>query len=129
MIIEKTGPASLKIFAPAKLNLFLEVTGKRPDGYHDLETIMHSIDLYDILEIERTNSSTCFNASGRNMGPVKQNLALKAALLFSERLGKNYSFNINLKKNIPVGAGLGGGIIGLGCWAVGMQRTGRQTNV
>jgi 4-diphosphocytidyl-2-C-methyl-D-erythritol kinase len=109
MRVEKTGSSSLKILAPAKLNLFLEVTGKRPDGYHELDTVMHTVDLCDELEILKKGRSSALRATGREMGPLEQNLALRAARLFSERTETDSGFEIRLDKRIPVGAGLGGG--------------------
>jgi 4-diphosphocytidyl-2-C-methyl-D-erythritol kinase len=109
MIIEETGSQSLKIFAPAKLNLFLEVTGKRSDGYHDLDTIMHSVDLFDVLDLERVNGPTQLRVTGRETGPIEDNLVLKAVQLFNATLDRARGFRIHLDKRIPVGAGLGGG--------------------
>lgn len=109
MILEKTGSSSLKILAPAKLNLFLEVQGKRPDGFHELDTVMHTVDLYDELEISLKGSCPALDSAGREMGPLEQNLALRAARLFNERTAGDHGFEIRLTKRIPVGAGLGGG--------------------
>ncbi|MHC4943533.1 MAG: 4-(cytidine 5'-diphospho)-2-C-methyl-D-erythritol kinase [Planctomycetota bacterium] len=109
MIIEQKDSHSLKILAPAKLNLFLEVLGKRDDGYHELDTVMHSVTLYDTLEIQRKGDDPVLEVSGRDTGPVEHNLALKAARLFMDRSGTNIGFQIRMEKQIPVGGGLGGG--------------------
>jgi 4-diphosphocytidyl-2-C-methyl-D-erythritol kinase len=109
MIIRKTGEDRLKIFAPAKLNLFLEVIEKRPDGYHELDTIMHSVDLYDHLEIRRKGRGSTLHCTGRDVGPDEENLVLEAARLFIARAGKPGGFELLLEKNIPPGSGLGGG--------------------
>jgi 4-diphosphocytidyl-2-C-methyl-D-erythritol kinase len=109
MIIRRTGQDSLMIFAPAKLNLFLEVISKRPDGYHDLDTIMHSVDLYDILDIRLTDSGCTLHSTGRDAGPEEENLVLKAARIVKARAGYPGGFTIVLEKNIPPGGGLGGG--------------------
>lgn len=109
MIIERKGAAHLKISAPAKINLFLEVLGKRPDGFHELETVMHSVDLYDRLEIRRISGNPKYQISGRDTGPLEDNLVVKAVRLFNTCLNTSHSFEIHLEKRIPVGAGLGGG--------------------
>jgi len=109
MILRKTGPESLEIHAPAKLNLYLEVLGKRPDGYHDIDTVMHTVDLYDRVEIRRTAGECGLRCFGRDAGPVSGNLALRAALLFRDRCGGTGGFDLRLEKRIPVGGGLGGG--------------------
>jgi len=96
---------------PAKVNLHLRVTGRRPDGYHNLESLFCGIDLYDILELKFGGvrfSVTCTDPSI----PVDQrNLALAAALSFYRVLPDQAAtgLSIRIKKAIPVGAGLGGG--------------------
>jgi len=109
MIIERISEQGLKIHTPAKVNLFLEVLGKRSDGYHELDTIMHSVSLYDVLEIQRCGKELHLQVEGRPAGPNRDNLALKAACLFNARLGAKEGFEIKLDKRIPVGGGLGGG--------------------
>jgi 4-diphosphocytidyl-2-C-methyl-D-erythritol kinase len=95
-------------FANAKINLGLNVTGKRPDGYHNLETVFYPVKLYDVLEITVSNE-TSFEAAGIFIpGDNKDNICLKAYNL----LRSDYdlpALKITLLKNIPVGAGLGGG--------------------
>ena len=100
--------------APAKVNLFLKVTGKRPDGYHLLETLMCPVDLYDYLEFEFCGSDLRVECSDPLVPGGSKNLAWKAADLFTGdlagRKGRSLEgINIKLVKNIPVGAGLGGG--------------------
>lgn len=98
----------IKLLSPAKINIGLRVLRKRGDGYHDIETIFHEVKLYDEIEIEisdyvelETNSSDV---------PVGfENLCLKAVRIFLESFGVHSGVKIYLKKNIPVGAGLGGG--------------------
>ncbi|HHT9152347.1 MAG TPA: 4-(cytidine 5'-diphospho)-2-C-methyl-D-erythritol kinase [Candidatus Hypogeohydataceae bacterium YC40] len=104
----------LKLQAHAKINLFLEVLGKRQDGYHEIETVMQEIGLADTLEIEESGSTagdkgielTCTDP---DLPSNEGNLVWKAAKLFQEELRINRGVRINLKKSIPVGAGLGGG--------------------
>lgn len=109
MILDRKGPNRLHLFTPAKLNLFLEVLGKREDGFHEIETVMHSIDLYDELEVSLRGDSPVLVTHGLDVGPNKDNLALKAAHCFNQRLGKQIGFEIALNKRIPPGGGLGGG--------------------
>ena len=99
--------------AYAKINLFLEVVGKRPDGYHELETIFHQIDLYDNISIaisktKKNESNISLSCPKLDIFP-EQNIAYKAAKLFCEKFNVKDHINITIEKNIPVGAGLGGG--------------------
>lgn len=109
------------VLAPAKLNLFLKVLGKRPDGYHELETLMLSVGLYDTLTFADDPSGkvslSCFdgarrvsNAPRRELpGAGPENLVLRAAALLRETTGCTRGARIELAKRIPMAAGLGGG--------------------
>lgn len=101
--------ARIKWPAPAKLNLFLHVTGQRPDGYHELQTLFQLIDLYDELEIVPNNEGTISRISHHTEIPAEQDLAIKAARLLQSATGQSGGATLHLHKNIPVGAGLGGG--------------------
>jgi len=94
--------------AYAKINLGLLVLDKRPDGYHNIETVFHRIDLYDDIELEHalTISVTC---SDPNTPSGEANICYKAAKLLQQHLGIHDGVTISIRKNIPVGAGLGGG--------------------
>jgi 4-diphosphocytidyl-2-C-methyl-D-erythritol kinase len=120
--------------APAKINLFLEITGKRPDGYHNLESIMQTVSLYDELTFEpadvislsvidgrdgsnaiRTLQSSA-DTKYRNRNPSVSdlplddgNIIIRAAKALKERFCVEHGAKITLQKNIPMGAGLGGG--------------------
>ena len=98
----------LRLRAPAKLNLYLRVLGKRPDGYHELETIFERIDLADTLTFEPAEalSLTC---SDPELSCGEDNLVLKAARLLQREAGALKGARIHLEKRIPVAAGLGGG--------------------
>ena len=98
----------MKYFAPAKINLFLDVLNKRDDGYHNLSMIMQTIDLCDEIDIEKAEkiSLEC-NKDGIPLN--EKNLVWKAADLFFEYTKINGGCKIYLKKIIPDGAGLGGG--------------------
>lgn len=94
--------------AYAKINLFLAVKGKRPDGYHELDTVMQSVSLYDEVKVQLTQGDirvTC--DKGELEG--EENIAYKACKTYMEAAGKSSGANIHINKNIPVAAGLGGG--------------------
>ncbi|MDU5109994.1 MAG: 4-(cytidine 5'-diphospho)-2-C-methyl-D-erythritol kinase [Clostridium sp.] len=99
----------MKIKAYAKVNISLDVVGKREDGYHLLEMIMQSIDLYDEIKIEKTKSNIVIKCNKQYVPTDERNLAYKAAKLFMEEYNINSGVEINIKKNIPVCAGLAGG--------------------
>jgi len=103
----KKNVISLK--APAKVNLFLEILGKRDDGFHEIETIMQEIDLADSLQFEETQEGVTLECNDKNIPANQDNLVCKAANLILEECGIKKGVLINLEKNIPVGAGLGGG--------------------
>ncbi|QGU00545.1 4-diphosphocytidyl-2-C-methyl-D-erythritol kinase [Candidatus Syntrophocurvum alkaliphilum] len=101
---------SITIEAPAKINLTLDIKGKRDDGYHELETVMHQIDLLDYIKIEKTNENISIQSENTQIPNNEENLAYKAAELFFQKNGiKRKGVNIFIQKNIPVGAGLAGG--------------------
>lgn len=102
-----------KELAYAKINLFLDVIAKRPDGFHDIKTVMHSISLCDEVSVSVAPSGNLaikLEVDGGGFLPTdEKNLAFKAAKLFYEKVGKKESVEIKLKKNIPICAGLAGG--------------------
>ncbi len=95
--------------APAKINLSLAVRGKRPDGFHEIETLMAPISLADTLEIERADCGIAFTCSDPTLPTGADNLVVRAANLFFERLDARPEVRIHLEKRVPHGAGLGGG--------------------
>ncbi len=101
------------INSPAKINLFLKVTGKRPDGYHDIYTIFQKVSLFDKVEIcanTKVQSNTIeLECSDPEIAADNTNLAWIAAELFLDKSGAEGSVSIKLHKKIPAGAGLGGG--------------------
>ncbi|HNX28868.1 MAG TPA: 4-(cytidine 5'-diphospho)-2-C-methyl-D-erythritol kinase [Syntrophomonadaceae bacterium] len=99
----------LTIAAPAKINLILNVLGTRTDGYHELETIMHKIDLIDIIHVEATSEGITVESNSGLIPTGVDNLAYQAAALLMEYNGIKAGVNIFIEKNIPVGAGLAGG--------------------
>ncbi|MFC1512497.1 4-(cytidine 5'-diphospho)-2-C-methyl-D-erythritol kinase [bacterium] len=101
----------MKVKAFAKINLFLEITGKRPDGYHNLVSIMQEISLYDELLIKKKKEKKIsVRITGGYKTPLgKNNIVYKSADLMFRKYNINEGIDIRLKKNIPIGAGLGGG--------------------
>lgn len=116
----------VKIESPAKINLFLYVTGKRDNGYHELCTLMASVDLYDDIECTFNQQYISVTCDNPDVPQDESNLAFKAALLFNKICfsggvseisplapfagdSSMCGVKIHIKKRIPVGAGLGGG--------------------
>lgn len=102
-------------FCPAKVNLFLEVTGKRPDGYHELATLFAKINFGDRLYLEAEPTAqtgislTLTGPMGHLLRADESNLACRAARVFLEHFRLNARVNMTLEKHTPTGAGLGGG--------------------
>lgn len=109
----------MKIRAPAKINLFLRVVGRRKDGYHLLDTVLVPISLYDEIDIQKFNSDIDRAGSSRSRIKVtcdhalvpdgRKNSAYRAADLMMKTADIDQRVSIHVHKNIPVGAGLGGG--------------------
>ena len=103
----------MKIKAYAKINLMLQVLSRRADGYHDLASVMQEIALHDVLTISKAPQGIILDCSDQTLPLNKNNLVYKAAVVMQEearRLKKPvYGVSIRIQKNIPVGAGLGGG--------------------
>jgi len=99
----------VKQFAPAKINLYLHILGKRAEGFHELETLMAPITLGDTLEIELGGEGIAFSCSDPALSDAAENLATKAARLFLEEFKLAAGVKIHLEKKVPAGAGLGGG--------------------
>ena len=100
---------SLKVLAPAKLNLSLLIAGKRPDGFHEIETVMAAIDWYDELLIQPGERSgielACRGPQWAPTGP--ENLVYRAAERILSRTGRTAAVRLTLTKNVPAGSGLG----------------------
>ncbi|PCI39416.1 MAG: 4-(cytidine 5'-diphospho)-2-C-methyl-D-erythritol kinase [Rhodospirillaceae bacterium] len=100
--------------APAKLNLYLHVTGKREDGYHTLDSLVAFADVGDVITVEphKDHEGLSLSLTGPYAADVPSgpdNLVLKAARLLAERLGVQANAHITLEKNLPVASGIGGG--------------------
>ena len=95
--------------AYAKLNLTLDILGRRPDGYHDLRMVMQSVDLADQLAINPAEGAGRMSTNLSYLPADGRNLAQLAAAAFREATGKGGAVDITIEKNIPSGAGLAGG--------------------
>jgi 4-diphosphocytidyl-2-C-methyl-D-erythritol kinase len=99
----------IKVFAPAKLNLYLNILGKRPDGFHNIETIFEKIDLLDEITIKEKGKGLKVKVGTADCGQGKKNIVYKAVQEIFKEIGVTLNLDIEIKKNIPVSAGLGGG--------------------
>ena len=104
-----TAAAATRWPAPAKLNLFLHVTGRRADGYHELQTLFQLIDLADTLSITVRPDGRLERPEGPREVPPEADLTLRAARVLKEVTGTPLGATIRVHKRIPLGAGLGGG--------------------
>lgn len=132
----------VRVEAPAKLNLFLEILGKRSDGFHELETLMATVGLYDTL-VFREEPSDCVQLQCRDAGckpldaprePIpsdERNLVVRAACLLKDRTNCTRGVSVTLTKRIPAAAGLAGGSSDAAAtlaalnrlWSLGLPRT------
>jgi len=111
------------IKSPAKINLHLEVIGKREDGFHELAMIMQNIDLSDFLELEINNEGLIkLETDCSELSISSDNLIVKSANLLRKKLNIEYGANIFLRKNIPIGAGLAGGSSNAAATLIGLNK-------
>lgn len=103
----KVGKMLIKAYA--KINLYLDVIGKRGDGYHNIESIMQTISLHDELLFELKDKEIEIKSEPENFVEIENNLIFKAAILLKNKYNVKKGVSVSLRKNIPVGAGLGGG--------------------
>jgi 4-diphosphocytidyl-2-C-methyl-D-erythritol kinase len=111
----------LVLSAAAKVNLALEVLGKRSDGYHEITTVMQTVDLVDRLTLEDADTLE-LSARGASVPTDATNLALRAAVALREAAGLARGVRITLDKRIPVAAGLGGGSADAAAVLLGLNR-------
>jgi 4-diphosphocytidyl-2-C-methyl-D-erythritol kinase len=117
---------TIRLAAPAKVNLFLEILGRRPDGYHTLSTLFQEISLADELRVSTGGppAPACrLRCRGEELPTDSRNLVVRAVEAFSRRFGAGPAYDVSLTKRIPVGAGLGGGSSDAAaalkaCWAL-----------
>jgi 4-diphosphocytidyl-2-C-methyl-D-erythritol kinase len=100
---------AITLLAPAKVNLILEILGKRPDGYHELKTIMHSLELADTLTFKQHGQGIKITCDHPGVPQNSDNLVYKAAQLLKAETKVEQGVHIHIKKRIPVAAGMGGG--------------------
>lgn len=120
--------------APAKLNLFLHVIGRRPDGYHELQTVFRFIDAADRLSVTVRDDGAIRRVNAVPGVPEDEDLVVRAARLLQRESGTNLGADIALDKRLPLGGGLGGGssdaataLLALNhLWDTGFKRAGLQ---
>jgi 4-diphosphocytidyl-2-C-methyl-D-erythritol kinase len=95
--------------APAKLNLFLHVTGRRPDGYHELQTLFQLIDLCDTVAVAVRDDGAIERPEGPTDVPPESDLVVRAARSLQAATGTRLGATLRVRKRIPLGGGLGGG--------------------
>src|SRR5205807_1515572 len=95
--------------SPCKVNLLLNILGRRPDGFHELETLMHPVPLYDELNFARVPHGIQLTCNDASLPTDSRNLVYRAAAMFLEKTGITEGVKLHLEKRVPVAAGLGGG--------------------
>ena len=122
--MSKLSTTKICVRSPAKINLHLEIIGKREDGYHELAMIMQNIDLSDYIEFENNQIGEIkLNSNSKDLSLNDDNLIIKAANHIKEiSKDKKLGANIFLKKNIPIGAGLAGGSSNAAATLVGLNK-------
>jgi len=100
---------ALRVAAHAKINLFLRIHARESSGFHQIETAFALLELADELVVRRTASGIALQVNGPDLGPVQENLAVRAARAVLDATGNRFGVTIELTKRIPVRAGLGGG--------------------
>ncbi|MDA0788325.1 MAG: 4-(cytidine 5'-diphospho)-2-C-methyl-D-erythritol kinase [Proteobacteria bacterium] len=126
--------AGFSLPAPAKLNLFLHITGRRPDGYHELQTVFQLLEYHDVLHFEASPAGIEVSVDGADI-PAAGNLVLRAGQALAEQAGVNYGARVRLEKRIPIGGGMGGGssdaataLVGLNLlWGLGLDQAALMT--
>ena len=98
------------IKAPCKINISLDITSKLENGYHLIESLFHTVNLFDLINIERSNEYN-ISTTGKFalLDKNEVNIVTKIFDYFKKYMGLKYNYNIKIEKNIPIGAGLGGG--------------------
>ena len=112
----------LKIRSPAKINLFLNVIGKRPDGYHELESIFQTVNLFDTIEIHKAKQGISIKTDQPNLPTDRRNLVYQVVELVKKKYKIRQGIRIFIHKNIPIGSGLGGGSSNVASVLMGLNR-------
>lgn len=114
---------SITLLSPAKVNLTLEVLGRRPDGYHEIRSLMQPVDLFDEVTVTTTDGEGIeLSSSGIEIPEGEDNLAWKAADVYLRECGLDTGVSISIKKKIPPGSGLGGGSSNAAAVLIGLNR-------
>jgi 4-diphosphocytidyl-2-C-methyl-D-erythritol kinase len=108
-ILTDSEKMKIHLKAPAKINFFLEIKNKRSDEYHNLESIMQTVSLFDELSFELAKNMISFECSDKSLSVCETNIVYKAAIAVKKHYNIDKGVKIYLKKEIPIGAGLGGG--------------------
>jgi 4-diphosphocytidyl-2-C-methyl-D-erythritol kinase len=117
-------PDPITVCAPAKINLVLRILDRRPDGYHNLWSLMQTVRLEDELSmaVNHTNSAITLRCDNPSLKPDHSNLVYRAAAAVLEQSGQTVGLDIVLTKRIPMGAGLGGGSSDAAATIIGLNR-------
>jgi 4-diphosphocytidyl-2-C-methyl-D-erythritol kinase len=99
----------MRLKSPCKVNLILNILGKRPDGFHELETVMHPVNVFDEMDFARVTHGFHLTCSDPTLPTDAGNLVYRAAMLFFQKTEIRDGVRIRLEKKIPLAAGLGGG--------------------
>jgi len=112
----------LKIYAPAKVNLTLDIAGRREDGYHLMEMVMQTVSLYDVVYLSPREAGISFSCDAPHLPTDGRNLAVRAAEAFFAQTGISGGADLRLLKRIPSGAGMGGGSADAAAVLAGLNR-------
>ena len=112
----------IDLLSPAKVNLYLDVVGKRDDGYHDIVTVFEKIDLHDEMRFESAQKGVEVSTDNSELTDSKSNLVYRAASLLIDTYNVEKGARIHIEKNIPIAAGLGGGSSNAATALLGLRR-------
>lgn len=112
----------LELFAPAKINLGLAVTGKLENGYHTLDTLFAALDVGDTIRLEARDSGISLEVAGSDLAAGPENLVYRAAEMYLRAVGVSGGVRIHLEKRLPIAAGLGGGSSDAASTLLGLSR-------
>lgn len=109
MSVVQVSGATARVLAPAKVNLFLEILGKRPDGFHEIITVMQAVSLFDVVNVTRRPGDIDIVCDAEGVPPGRKNIAWRASEAMLHLLSADEGVRVEIDKTIPVGRGLGGG--------------------
>jgi len=112
----------IRLKAYAKINLFLQVIGKRADGYHEIDSVMQSVSLQDEIKLTEIEAGIELIVNNPNLPADEKNLAYKAARIFYDKTAIKTGVRIEIEKNIPIAAGLAGGSADAAATLIGLNR-------